>query len=240
MSHNEPTQDWTIEELLQWCHQRSQLQISSKTDELISALQQVYDNAEQEIWELHRMAVQNTTDETDTDTDADAEVGTNENANADTENIAPSNNNIQVHNHNDASTSIDPLKAGLKNQNENETERKAKKGQFYNLFIEVQTGPHEGATYLLKPRSSRPCEIGRSKGKKFQQKGVSLFKDSEVSTCHGKFEYKAGRMYYTDTGSTNGTSFMGEAIEDNVQMEIICGMVLGFGDSDLKFTIVDN
>jgi hypothetical protein len=33
---------------------------------------------------------------------------------------------------------------------------------------------------------------------------------------------------------------MGEAIEDNVQMEIICGMVLGFGDSDLKFTIVDN
>jgi len=188
------------------------------------------------------MAVQNTTDETDTDTDTDADTDANENTdananvNADTENIAPITNNIQVHN--DASTSIDPVKAAL--GNENETERKPKKGQFYNLFIEVQTGPHEGATYLLKPRSSRPCDIGRSKGKKFQQRGVSLFKDSEVSTCHGKFEYKAGRMYYTDTGSTNGTSFMGEAMEDNVQMEIICGMVLGVGDSELKFTIVDN
>lgn len=120
------------------------------------------------------------------------------------------------------------------------TKSKKNKSQQNNLLVEVLTGPHEGATFLLKPRPSRPCEIGRSKGKKFLSRGVSLHKDSEVSTCHGKFECKAGKMYYTDTGSTNGTSYMGEAIEDNVPMEIANGMVLVFGMSELRFTLVDN
>ena len=120
------------------------------------------------------------------------------------------------------------------------TNKKQSKQSQTNLLVEVMSGPHEGATYLLKPRISRPCEIGRSKGKKFLSRGVSLHKDSEVSTCHGKFEFKAGKMYYTDTGSTNGTSYMGEAIQDNVPLEIENGMVLVFGMSELKFTLVEN
>ena len=52
-----------------------------------------------------------------------------------------------------------------------------------------------------------------------------------MSTCHGKFENKAGKIYYTDTGSTNGT---------HVPMELTDGMVLAFGDCELEFTIVDN
>ena len=47
-------------------------------------------------------------------------------------------------------------------------------------------------------------------------------------------------MYYTDTGSTNGSSYMGEAIPDNVPMELTDGMVLVFGESELEFTIVEN
>ena len=47
-------------------------------------------------------------------------------------------------------------------------------------------------------------------------------------------------MFYTDTGSTNGTSFRGEAIEDNEPMELSDGLVLVFGESELEFTIVDN
>jgi hypothetical protein len=123
----------------------------------------------------------------------------------------------------------------------NTTTTNSKKNRLQqNLLVEVLTGPHEGATFLLKPRPSRPCEIGRSKGKKFLSRGVSLHKDSEVSTCHGKFDCKAGKMYYTDTGSTNGTSYMGEAIQDNVPVEITSGMVLVFGMSELRFTLVDN
>lgn len=113
-----------------------------------------------------------------------------------------------------------------------------------NLHVEILTGPHEGSTYLLKPRTNRPCEIGRSKGKKFRERGISIFKDSEVSTSHGRFETKpgavhAGKIYFVDTGSTNGTSFMGEALEDNVPLELADGMVLCFGESDLRFTILE-
>jgi hypothetical protein len=191
----------------------------------------VYNNAEEDIWELHQMAVQNTADESDVENIAPPNTDTNSNSNGNGN--GNSNSNI-----------TDPVKPISNDPTTSASSKTAlngkKKRQVHDLFIEVQTGPHEGATYLLKPRSSRPCEIGRSKGKKFLQRGVSLFKDSEVSTCHGKFDYKAGKMFYTDTGSTNGTSFMGEAIEDNVPMEIVSGMVLGCGDSDLKFTIMDN
>lgn len=229
ISHSGPTQDWTIEELLQWCHQSSQSQISCKTDELINTLQQVYENAEEDIWELHQLAVQNTTDEADTENIAPPDTNMNTSINTDTH----CNNTMEQ---------VKPVPSeSTTSSATSETKAKSKtKKQFHNLFIEIQTGPHEGATYLLKPRSSRPCEIGRSKGRKFLQRGISLFKDSEVSTCHGKFDYKGGKMFYTDTGSTNGTCFMGEAIEDNLPMEIVSGMVLGCGDSDLKFTILED
>lgn len=241
MEYEEPNEDWTIEQLLQWCHQRSQDEISSKTNELINALQQLYDNAERDIWHLHQLAVQNTGTNSDIDIDGDR-CETNH------DNVAAVHNKDEVcgkvemnadetQEQHDNSTSNPPDT----NHDQGTTATKGKKNKLQqNLLVEVLTGPHEGATFLLKPRPSRPCEIGRSKGKKFLSRGVSLHKDSEVSTCHGKFECKAGKMYYTDTGSTNGTSYMGEAIEDNVPMEITNAMVLVFGMSELRFTLVDN
>jgi len=222
----EPTDDWTIEQLLQWCHQRSQSSINQKTDGLVNALQELYDNAERDIWDLHRMAVSQNADMMDTA--------------ADTENIAPvglEGAKTVYDAKMDGTVSEKPTAAS---NNNNASAAAQTKKTLKNLFIEIQSGPHEGATFLLKPRMNRPCEIGRSKGKKFLQRGISLFKDTEVSTCHGKFEYKAGKMFFTDTGSTNGTSFMGEAIEDNCPIELVDGMVIVVGDSELKFAIVDN
>lgn len=232
----EPTEDWTIEQLLQWCLQNSQSAVNSKTGELIQALQELQDNAERDIWELHHMAVKQNMDH-----DNENETGHDGGVDANAENISPNlnsqqsnesqgkNSNSKRTKQTSSTTTSKEKKQGNKNKNKNR-----------NLFISIQSGPHEGATFLLKPRQSRPCEIGRSKGKKFLQRGVSLFKDSEVSTCHGKFEVKAGKIYYTDTGSTNGTSYNGEAIEDNVPLELVDGMVLVFGESELEFTIVDN
>ena len=118
------------------------------------------------------------------------------------------------------------------------------------LTITILTGPHESQTYKLQPKHTQPCLIGRSKGKKFLRNGISLSKDQEVSTTHGKFSIEQqeqvdndsssnsggvqNKFYYTDVGSTNGST-VGEArLEPNVRIEIEEGMDLRVGNSALK------
>jgi len=125
------------------------------------------------------------------------------------------------------------------------------------LTITILTGPHESQTYKLQPKHTQPCLIGRSKGKKFLRNGISLSKDQEVSTTHGKFSIEQqvvedgannnnndsssnsgggvqNKFYYTDVGSTNGST-VGEArLEPNVRIEIEEGMELRVGNSALK------
>ena len=78
-----------------------------------------------------------------------------------------------------------------------------------------------------------------------------MSKDQEVSTTHGKFSIEQqeqvdndsssnsgggvqNKFYYTDVGSTNGST-VGEArLEPNVRIEIEEGMDLRVGNSALK------
>ena len=125
-----------------------------------------------------------------------------------------------------------------------------------SICVEVTTGPHSGSTFELRPQPNNPCKIGRSRGKHYVTRGISLPKDLETSTNHGKFSVvvdEAGLLetyYYEDTGSTNGTLVLsvgggGEygtgaaeySLDVDAPYELRDGCVLKCGLSTLKIAI---
>jgi len=116
---------------------------------------------------------------------------------------------------------------------ENAPENNNNKG----IRVEVMSGPHAGAKFYLDPRSRAPCFLGRSAGKKFTERGISLSSDLEVSTTHGKFELKKGSYFYTDQGSTNGSYYKNVLMEPYQALELVSGMVLTVGTSELKISL---
>jgi pSer/pThr/pTyr-binding forkhead associated (FHA) protein len=114
---------------------------------------------------------------------------------------------------------------------------------FDTIHIDVLSGPNEGLFYDLQPRTRLYSWIGRSQGRKFKQKGISLPKDLECSTTHGRFEYtntggNGPKFYYTDVGSTNGTHIDGYECEPNVSYVLSTGMNILCGKTRLKVTLL--
>ena len=100
--------------------------------------------------------------------------------------------------------------------------------------VEITTGHYAGNTYKLTPKVRQPCWVGRSQGRKFKDRGISLPKDLEISTTHGKFETIGGVLHYTDTGSTNGSKVRGEDLTPETPLPLTEGLELVLGQSVLK------
>eukprot|EP00814_Leptocylindrus_danicus_P011471 CAMPEP_0116005312 /NCGR_PEP_ID=MMETSP0321-20121206/1099_1 /TAXON_ID=163516 /ORGANISM="Leptocylindrus danicus var. danicus, Strain B650" /LENGTH=213 /DNA_ID=CAMNT_0003473733 /DNA_START=99 /DNA_END=740 /DNA_ORIENTATION=+ len=98
-----------------------------------------------------------------------------------------------------------------------ETKKKpaAKKGTAKScpLKLVALSGPHKDEEFFIRPTLRVPCVIGRSKAKKYVDKGVSLNQDDQVSTMHGEFIFKSGQAMFVDVGSTNGSSVMKDGEE---------------------------
>ncbi|GAX10692.1 hypothetical protein FisN_14Lh207 [Fistulifera solaris] len=120
------------------------------------------------------------------------------------------------------------------------TEAKDKKGASHKdtLKIDIISGEHAGSSFFVTPKPNKPCLLGRSKGKKFKQNGVSLCHDLEVSTTHGKFTVENGTFYFTDTGSSNGTLIRDEDVQVDVPYPLEDGIEMKVGQSILKVTFV--
>ena len=55
--------------------------------------------------------------------------------------------------------------------------------------MKVNKGPHVGQRFMLEPLPGKfegEFKIGRSNGRAFKERGVSLYKDLETSTSHAK------------------------------------------------------
>ena len=246
----EPTNEWTIEQLLQWCVLQSEARTNERRDELIGALREQMAEGRKVLLEAHEQAVQATAGQDGEGGKDDAEAANvngkaagkavvadelmedasasdkNANANAD-ENIANGADETAAVAAKATEAAAPPKKS---------TRSKAASSSVKTVRAEVIEGLYAGQTFDLKPKSRSPCFIGRSAGKKFRDRGISMPNDGEVSTTHAKVEVKGGKAYYTDVGSTNGTLLNGEEVEPNVPLLITDGMQLLIGAELVRFS----
>jgi len=110
------------------------------------------------------------------------------------------------------------------------------------VSLKCIAGAHVGQKFLLEAstESGEDCfKIGRSTGRAFKEKGVSLYKDREISTTHAKIEVRNGLVFLIDAKSTNGTQINGgENIEANVPFRLNVGDIITMGTTELEVGIV--
>ena len=107
------------------------------------------------------------------------------------------------------------------------------------IHVDIIGGYYEGQSFDVMPKagSKNACWVGRSAGKKFRDKGISLPKDLEVSTSHGRFEYARGEFFYKDCASTNGSRIFDADIEPNVTYKLTDDMEITVGQTVMKVTL---
>lgn len=105
------------------------------------------------------------------------------------------------------------------------------------LVVEIVGGDYIGKIFELDNLAHEPAVVGRSRGKKVLKHGISLPKDPEVSTTHGKFLAKGnGKLYFTDDGSTNGSMVNGQLIQSHVEIPLESGMEIQVGGTIMLVT----
>ena len=104
------------------------------------------------------------------------------------------------------------------------------------VVLKCTTGPHLGQKFRLElagDKEEDTFKIGRSTGKPFKEKGVSLYKDKEVSTAHAKVEIRNGQAFYIDMKSTNGSALNGKDVEKQVPIRLKDGDILSIGGTEV-------
>ena len=88
---------------------------------------------------------------------------------------------------------------------------------------------YQGSIFKLAYTSRRRIMVGRSTGKKYTERGLSLSQDGEVSTCHGDFRTQKGNICFVDLESTNGSRLNGEVLKPHECYPIHENDVLSLG-----------
>ena len=261
ISTTEPTEDWKVEQVLHWWLLRANSESEAEYDVIVDGLSKQLHEGKATLWEAHEQVT-----EIIKDVEMTADNNNNNNNNNNTENVenAQSNNNNNEHPPDGKPTRAVAKATTASSSADNATTSattaknatagaaavatiKARTTTANNppdtIHIDVLSGPNEGLFYDLQPRTRTYSWIGRSQGRKFKQKGISLPKDLECSTTHGRFEYtnstgEGPKFYFVDVGSTNGTQIDGYECEPNVSYVLSTGMNILCGKTNLKVTLL--
>ncbi|KAL3771009.1 hypothetical protein ACHAW5_008636 [Stephanodiscus triporus] len=277
----DPDEDWTIEELIRWSLDRHQSSAVERTAAAIASLMDQCEKECEDVMTLHAMAVEiedggerrvgrddgavgrsgkegggvGVVDEENVDPQrmslddgpaigsiATSKATTGSTTAADAEDVAAESSTARG---DTASSALMPPSSSSSSPQASSTA----------IDVQITVGPHAPSRFHLRPRPGAPCLVGRSKGKKFVKNGISLHRDQEVSTTHGKFVVvedgvvgssggaKGGegrsrpRYYFVDVGSTNGTVCDSAPLKPNVRLPLVNGMELKVGNSMLRIIL---
>lgn len=234
LPHTEPTDDWTVGEVFQWTLLQSYKATDDKYELLQRALHQQLDAAEQDIWNVHRQVLHEAEVQAD-ETDPNAAAAATD-AVKNAENEAPVESSYQV-SATGKSNAAATATANAASSKQSSKSKNATTTATNLVHVEIVGGMYVGETFDLKPKLRAPCMVGRSQGKRFKDRGISLSQDLEVSTTHGKFEVLNGLFYFTDTGSTNGSKVAGEELEPDIPYPLTHGLVLTCGQTAMKISL---
>lgn len=255
---DEPAEHWTVEHVLQWwtlrAHSESEAQYNSTVEELSKQLEA----GKKELWEAHEQVSEIIREsEKSTDPKANAE-NEHQQQNANQKPKPSSNNNskrqppkIEKPSWSKATTTA---KATRPVRTKKPTEKAAAAKAVATaeapaskpvdakpdtIHIDIVGGPYDGKFYDLQPKPRSPAWVGRSTSAKFKDRGISLPLDLEVSTSHGRFEFKQGKFYFTDVASTNGTRLNGEDCMPNQPYLLDpSGTTILAGQTTMKVTLL--
>lgn len=248
----DPDGDWTVEEVIHWAHSQYRHRAVEGTERAIAGLREQCERECEDVMTLHGLAVDMAARQGEQEGGNGGAGGAGSGVEGGEENVDPQSSSSVGAGAADgafakpSSASSSTSSAGAAAGAGNAT----RPSSASTIEIQVTVGPHSGSSYVLRPRPGVPCLVGRSKGKKFARDGISLHRDQEVSTTHGKFVSEgvglggAGneggggkKFYFIDVGSTNGTVHAGEQLEPNKRLLLEEGTELRVGNSTLKVVL---
>lgn len=213
MIPTEPSDNWTIEQGMHWWLLQAHAESDAECNKVISSLSDQLEKGKESLWEDHKQVKKIVNDG---GCDDGAAVVNNENS-------SNSQNRSKTTKTNVNTTS--------------ESEKQTLSLSSDTIRVDIIEGEYDGMFYELHPKARVYAWVGRSQGQKFRDKGISLPRDLEVSTTHGRFELKRGKFFYVDTGSTNGSMVGDMEIEPNAPVELESGMTIRVGQTVMKVTV---
>jgi hypothetical protein len=107
-----------------------------------------------------------------------------------------------------------------------------------------KSGPYKNRTFIVQPHcketTRNAVKLGRGTTKTFKEKGISLPKDSEVSTTHARLLVRDGKVFFVDAGSSNGSIVDGEEADEGDEMELRTGTKVEIGQCLFQLTVEPN
>jgi len=250
----EPTEDWTVEQVLKWWVLRAHGECEAEYGRIVDDLSVQLKEGKESLWQAHEevSSILNNGVDNAAATAAAKAGGTStdglENSDPQHLNHNNSSNNMSSHDIQKPAATRGQREEILQQyqSGDGETETKhdddagatGSSSKIDTIRILIVSGFYEGMSLDVQPKGRTAAFIGRSQGKKFREKGISLPKDLEVSTSHGKFESIRGKFYFTDVGSTNGSLIDGCVIEPSKQYEVREGMEITCGQTIMRIKLV--